>query len=93
MHLHCFFIFYYTNLFPSIKNFEKGTVITAFLLLAVIGSYANQLGDLIASALKRKTGIKDYSNIFPGHGGFMDRVDGLMFVSIVVYILLSLFFV
>ena len=89
----CYFIFYYTGMFSVLNNFGKGVVVTAFLIIAVVGSYANQLGDLVASALKRKSGLKDYSNIFPGHGGFMDRVDGLMFVAVVVYTILSLFFV
>ncbi len=88
-----FVFFYFTNWFNilNLTNFSKS--IPAFVILGVIGSYANQLGDLVASAYKRKAGIKDFSNIFPGHGGFMDRVDGMMFVSVVVYIVLSLFFV
>ena len=43
--------------------------------------------------LSKLFSIKDFSNIFPGHGGFMDRVDGMMFVSVVIYIVLTLFFV
>ena len=57
-----------------------------FLIIGVVGSYINQLGDLIASSLKRKVGLKDYSNIFPGHGGFMDRMDGLCCVALVLAI-------
>lgn len=89
----CYFVFYYTNLFPVLQLAGKGASISAFLIIAVAGSYINQLGDLIASAYKRKVGIKDFSNLFPGHGGFMDRVDGMMFVSVFVYIILALFFV
>ena len=80
-------------MFPVLQIAGKGASISAFLIIAVAGSYINQLGDLIASAYKRKAGIKDFSNIFPGHGGFMDRVDGMMFVSTVIFIVLSLFFV
>jgi phosphatidate cytidylyltransferase len=43
------------------------------------------MGDLFFSFIKRKNGIKDYSNIFPGHGGLLDRADGLIFVIIVAY--------
>ena len=46
-----------------------------------------ELGDLGASAIKRKLGIKDYGKIFPGHGGFMDRIDSFVFVLPVVYIM------
>jgi phosphatidate cytidylyltransferase len=49
-------------------------VATAFLL-----SVACQLGDLFESAVKRRFGVKDSGHIIPGHGGLMDRVDGLIF--------------
>ena len=53
--------------------------------LGMVGSAASQIGDLCASAVKRDTGIKDYGSIFPGHGGFMDRFDSVMFVAPFVY--------
>ena len=89
----CFFIFYYTDLFVTLNIAGMTKSIISFLIIGVVGSYINQLGDLIASALKRKIGIKDYAHIFPGHGGFMDRFDGMMFVSTFIYIILTLFFV
>ena len=42
-------------------------------------------GDLAASVLKRNVGIKDYSNLLPGHGGIMDRFDSIVFVVPVLY--------
>ena len=89
----CYFIFYYSSLFGVLVEAGKAKSIISFLIIGIFGAYANQLGDLIASAMKRKIGIKDYSNLFPGHGGFMDRVDGLMFVTVFSYIILTLFFV
>lgn len=56
------------------------------LLVAGITSIIGQIGDLVASALKRSARVKDYGTIFPGHGGVMDRVDGLIFNSFVVLI-------
>ena len=88
-----FVFFYFTKWFDILNVTSLYLSIPAFVIIGIIGSYANQLGDLVASAYKRKAGIKDFSNIFPGHGGFMDRVDGMMFVSVVVYIVLALFFV
>ena len=76
---------------PILAN--KSMFITIFSVIGVLGAWADQLGDLIASALKRKVGVKDYSNIFPGHGGVMDRVDGLMFTASLICILFVLFLV
>lgn len=62
----------------------------SYVKLAVIGFVAaglSQLGDLAASAIKRDADIKDYGKVFPGHGGFMDRFDSVMFISPIVYYL------
>ena len=56
-----------------------------FLLIGVIGGMASQVGDLFASLLKRHCQIKDFSGIFPGHGGMMDRMDSILFVTMVVF--------
>ena len=55
-----------------------------YIILAVSGvllSVLSQIGDLIASLVKREKGIKDYGSIFPGHGGVMDRFDSILAVS------------
>ena len=51
---------------------------------AVAAGIVSQIGDLVASYVKREKGIKDYGFIFPGHGGVMDRFDSVIAVSIVL---------
>lgn len=58
--------------------------------LGLITGCLAQVGDLIASMLKREVGIKDYGNSIPGHGGILDRFDGLFFTAPFVYFLFAL---
>ena len=58
----------------------------AGLLVAVI----SQIGDLIASLIKREHGIKDYGKIFPGHGGVMDRFDSVLTTSVMLWLLMQI---
>lgn len=61
----------------------------AYLSVGLFGSLATQFGDLFASYVKRLVGIKDYSHLLPGHGGIMDRIDGLMFNGVILYFALA----
>lgn len=58
--------------------------------LAVLLSIVSQIGDLFESHLKRRFGAKDSGRMMPGHGGFMDRVDGLVAAALVLYVVGSL---
>jgi phosphatidate cytidylyltransferase len=60
------------------------------LTLAVALSISGQIGDLAESMLKRNYGVKDSGKILPGHGGILDRIDGLLFSIPILYIYLTL---
>ncbi len=60
------------------------------LVYGIVGACAGVFGDLCFSIIKRQTGIKDYGNLIPGHGGVLDRLDSLMTVAPLIEMLLIL---
>lgn len=56
-----------------------------FVVLGIVGGVLAEIGDLAASRIKRTINIKDFGNIFPGHGGVLDRLDSIMFTLVMFF--------
>ena len=77
---------------PEIVN-PTGVVLPplwSFAILGLVAGALSQVGDLVASLIKRHCGIKDFGTIFPGHGGMMDRMDGILFCGVACYLFFRL---
>jgi len=72
---------------------NKVLAIVLIIIISFCASIVGQIGDLIASKIKRMYNVKDYSNIIPGHGGIIDRFDSTLLVSIFFSVLVLIFFI
>lgn len=82
-------LFISSTIYTSITGaqlFALGNIKYLYLLPICIGlSLVSMVGDLAASVLKRNVGIKDFSQLLPGHGGMVDRFDSCLFVIVLLY--------
>lgn len=69
-----------------IAETAKISPVIAFILIGVFASILTEIGDLFESYIKRRVGIKDMGRILPGHGGIMDRIDGMSFAAVFVFL-------
>jgi phosphatidate cytidylyltransferase len=81
-----FYSFFFANAFGI--NYSKINFLC--VIICFVGAIFSELGDLSASAIKRYKHLKDYGNILPGHGGFLDRFDSILFTAPIIYIALYL---
>ena len=92
-----FFLFDFSSamsVFPNAGSMEliPGNLygsLGLYIALGIVGGVLSELGDLAASWIKRKAGIKDFGKIFPGHGGIMDRLDSILFMLPLVYLVFA----
>lgn len=79
------FAFILTAIFSHWVYNDIPAHIPSLLIITLLGSVLGMIGDLVASAIKRQFGIKDFGNLIPGHGGVIDRFDSVLFVLPFLY--------
>ncbi len=77
--------------FWFLSSLEHTSPMWVLIAICVASSLFSQVGDLFESTLKRFSGVKDSGKILPGHGGVLDRIDGLLFVGPVLYLWMQTF--
>ncbi len=80
--------FYYPDMSIYLETFGNYPIEMKFFIFILIISSVSQIGDLIISYFKRLANVKDTGKIIPGHGGILDRIDGLIFAIPISYLIL-----
>ena len=75
-----------TNIEITIKELSLNNIILTFLISTV-----SQVGDIAVSYFKRKSKVKDTGKIIPGHGGLLDRIDGMIFAFPATYLIFKIY--
>tara|TARA_B100000795_G_scaffold215655_1_gene169501 strand:- start:383 stop:1045 length:663 start_codon:yes stop_codon:yes gene_type:complete len=78
-------------LIPFFYDYFNHHELFTLIMITVLISLISQIGDLLISLIKRKANVKNTSNLLPGHGGFLDRIDGIILSIPTGYFLFSLY--
>ena len=73
----------------NFSNYKEAGFILDATIISAVGAVFCIVGDMAASAIKRNTGIKDFGNLFPGHGGVLDRIDSIVVAAPIVYMVMN----
>lgn len=71
---------------PQVPALTPTLTAVIIVVLGLVSALLTEMGDLFESFIKRRVGVKDSGNILPGHGGILDRIDGMLFASVIIYI-------
>lgn len=80
---------YFMTAYGPLESLDK---LWVFFFVGAVGSAVSQIGDLVGSAMKRQTEIKDFGKIIPGHGGILDRLDSILLTAPYVYLVMRVLF-
>ncbi len=86
--VYLFFEVFNISFFNETLDYLNLPVILIYVILGFLGAILCEAGDLFASYIKRRYSVKDYGNLIPGHGGIMDRFDGIIFTSVLICVIL-----
>ncbi|HOP82730.1 MAG TPA: phosphatidate cytidylyltransferase [Fervidobacterium sp.] len=86
------YILLYQNLANLFFNANMQFSLPFTIFLSIVTGIFDTFGDLFESSIKRHYGVKHIGNLMPGHGGILDRIDGLLFITPIMYIILQIFY-